>query len=516
MREILEETHGVMVYQEQVMRILNRLGGIELSKAYTCIKAISKKKLEIIARFREQFVEGACGQGLTESQAHELFNLIEKFAGYGFNKSHSTAYALIAYQTAYLKAHYPVEFMAALLSGDIPGRNFKKKDSLVEHLEDCRRMGVEVLPPDVKGSLSDFGVADGKIVFGLAAVKGCGGAAAEALVAQRRAGGPFADLFDFCERVDPAECNRTALESLIKAGAFDSTGARRAQLWQSLDRALQGAAAVHADRRSGQRGLFDEAAHAGPAAADARLPDVPEWDERQKLAQEKEVLGFYLTSHPLAEHAETLRTYATHSTVEAAALPGRTEVSVGGMLGAVKHAHARNPRPGAPSKYAMFDLEDLQGVLRTICWPEQFAQYGHLLQADAVLHVRGTIDKRPGSEEANLIVNEVLTLEELPQRRTRGVVLHVDQHRHGERGLEQLREILRGYPGTCEVDLELTLADQTRVRLKSQTLRVSPEPEMRRRVEELLGPGGIRLVAAPVAPSAPSRGNGAHRMAAAR
>ncbi len=264
MEEVLEETHGVMVYQEQVMRILNRLGGIELSDAYTCIKAISKKKLETIAKFEQQFIAGAVEQGLKRNEAVELFEMIKKFAGYGFNKSHSTAYALIAYMTAYLKTHYSVEFMAALLCGDIDGRNFKKKDSLVEHLEDCRRMELDVLPPDVNSSDVEFGVsrhalasgsddasASRPITFGLSAIKGCGGQAAVAIVAERNKNGPFRDLFDFCERVDPAACNRATIESLIKAGAFDRTGGRRAQLMAVLDRAIANRRG-HA-RRSSQR-----------------------------------------------------------------------------------------------------------------------------------------------------------------------------------------------------------------------------------------------------------------------
>ncbi|MFM7245131.1 MAG: DNA polymerase III subunit alpha, partial [Planctomycetaceae bacterium] len=196
MRDVLGETHGVMVYQEQVMRILEQLGGIELSSAYTCIKAISKKKLETIAAFREQFVAGAQEKGITKQQAEEVFALIEKFAGYGFNKSHSTAYALLAFQTAYLKTHFPTEFMAALLSGDITGRNFKKKDSLVEHIEDCRRMGIDVAPPDVNDSVGDFSVKAGRIVFGLTAVKGCGEQAAAAIATERAARGTYRDLHD--------------------------------------------------------------------------------------------------------------------------------------------------------------------------------------------------------------------------------------------------------------------------------------------------------------------------------
>ena len=227
MKDILEETHGVMVYQEQVMRILNRLGGIELANAYTCIKAISKKKESLIAQNEAKFMEGAVAKGVSEKEARALWEMILKFAGYGFNKSHSTAYALLAYQTAYLKAHFPVEFMAALLSGDIPGRNFKRKDSLVEHLEDCARMNITVVPPDVNSSHVDFTVADNKIYFGLSAVKGCGGGAGAAIATARKKGGPFKSLFDFCERVDPTECNKSTIETLIKGGGFDSLGAKR-------------------------------------------------------------------------------------------------------------------------------------------------------------------------------------------------------------------------------------------------------------------------------------------------
>ena len=288
MEEILGETHGVMVYQEQVMRILNRLGGIELAAAYTCIKAISKKKLALIAKNREQFIRGSLEKGLTKKEAEDLFGLIEKFAGYGFNKSHSTAYALVAYMTAYLKAHYPVEFMAALLSSDMSNRNFTRKDSTVEHLEDCQRMKIEVVPPNVNTSFADYAVRDGKIYFAMAAIKGCGGGAAEAIVANRQAKGPFHSLFDFCERLDPSTVGRTAIESLIKAGGFDSFGTRRSQLFSLVNRAIQSGAAAAADRRRGQRGLFgDDDEDDKQQAVTASLPDIPEWEPRDKLVKEK-------------------------------------------------------------------------------------------------------------------------------------------------------------------------------------------------------------------------------------
>jgi DNA polymerase-3 subunit alpha len=496
MKEVLEETHGVMVYQEQVMRILNGLGDIELPSAYTCIKAISKKKLETIAKFRAEFIAGAGRKGLAEREAAELFGLIEKFAGYGFNKSHSTAYALIAYMTAYLKAHYPLEFMAALLSGDIPDRNFKKKDSLVEHLEDCRRMNVEVVNPDVNRSDSDFTVADGRIVFGLSAIKGCGGNAAGGIVAARRKDGSFRSLFDFCARVDPAVANRTALESLVKAGAFDSLGARRSQLHASIDRALQTGAAALADRKSGQKGLFEDADDEPDVVTGAaNLPDMPEWAEREKQAAEKEVLGFYLTGHPLTEHAATLSAYTTHTTAAAAALPARTEVYLGGMLASLKYSHTKNPRQGSTNtKYAMFDLEDMSGIMRCILWPEEFANYSHLVAADAILVVRGAIDRRAGSEEANMIVNELIPLDQLAGRYTRGIEIRLVEGPRSAEQLEQLHEIVRGYPGSCGLQILLNLADGNQVRLTSGNLRVNVDREMRERIDNLLGPGQFRLI----------------------
>ncbi len=507
MKQILEETHGVMVYQEQVMRILNRLGGIELASAYTCIKAISKKNRPKIAKFQEQFIEGAQRQGMSRPKAAAIFSLIENFAGYGFNKSHSTAYALVAYMTAYLKAHYPVEFMAALLSSDIPARNFKRKDSLVEHLEDCHRMGIEVRPPDVNRSGVEFTVAEGDVCFGLSAVKGCGTAAAEAIVAERTGKGPYQSLFDFCQRLDPGTVNRTAIESLIKAGAFDSLGPRRAQLLAVVERAIQSGTARAADRRAGQLGLFDDQPRESTPLDS--LPDVAEWPQRDKLAREKEVLGFYVSGHPLAEHEHLLATYCSHTTSDAAALPHRSEVLLGGMVSAVRFAHTKNSKPGAPNRYATFELEDTSGVIRCICWPERLLGFEQLLQADAVLAAGGTIDKRPGSQEANLIVSELIPLAELPQRTARAVVIHFSEQTHGEAKLGQLYEVLRGYPGRCELQLLVHLADGRRVTLRCERLALEIDPKMRRRVEELLGPGNFQLLTAPrTSAKSGLRGNG--------
>ena len=271
---------------------------------------------------------------------------------------------------------------------------------------------------------------------------------------------------------------------------------------------MQAGAAAATDRRSGQLGLFGGDDDQRPEAGSTNLPDVPAWDQRERLAKEKEVLGFYLTSHPLAEHQKTLTAYCSHTTVEAAELKHRTEVVLGGMLSAIKLSHTKNPKPGSPSRYAMFDLEDSEGIMRSIVWPDQFVHYEELIKPDAVVVVRGVVDKRPGSEEANLIVNEIIPLENLAARYTRGVRIRVSEKLHGPHTLEQLHEILRGYPGNCELELTLCLADGSRASCKCTGAKLAVTPEMQARVDQLLGPGNLRLLTSSPGAAATRRGNG--------
>ncbi len=520
MEDILEETHGVMVYQEQVMRILNRLGSIELSDAYKCIKAISKKKLPIIAKYQQEFIDGATSQGLSQKGAAGLFSLIEKFADYGFNKSHSTAYALIAYQTAYLKAHYPAEFMAALLTGDIPSRNFKSKDSLIEHLEDCRRMNIDVVRPDVNRSGVRFEVekaeVDGEqqIHFALSAIKNCGDDAAGAIVKDREANGPYSSLFDFCERIDSKRVNRMAIESLTKAGAFDTLGAKRSQLAAVIDRAIQSGLAAQADRRRGQSNLFDDLDD-DSEVAEVALPNMNEWDERQMMASEKEVLGYYPSCHPLTAYEKTFATICTHAIRDLSSAERRCEVTVGGVISALKYSHTKNLRPGqTQTKYVMFDLEDMQGHVRCIMWPDQFATFGELVKPDAIMVLRGVVDRRAGSDETNLIINELTPPEEMTRRCTTGVKIRLDEQQHGVENIEQLYEILRRYPGNCSVELLLALSDGTQVHCECDDVRIDIDAELRDRVAALLGSGNLRPIT-----STPrvvtSNGNGRRQPAAA-
>jgi DNA polymerase-3 subunit alpha len=517
MKDVLAETHGVMVYQEQVMRILERLGGIELSSAYTCIKAISKKKLETIAAFREQFVAGAQAKGLSKQQAEEVFALIEKFAGYGFNKSHSTAYALLAWETAYLKTHYPVEFMAALLSGDITGRNFKKKDALVEHIEDCRRMGIEVAPPDVNASMADFSVSGGRILFGMAGIKGCGEQAATAIAAERRKAGPYRDLHDFCGRLDPSVVNKTAIENLAKAGALDPLGGHRGALLAGVERAMAAGASQLADRKSGQKNLFaafDEPAQ--PAApVPSALPDVPPLSDLEMRSNEKEVLGYYVHSHPLAEHKDLLDSICTHGTASLGGVKAKGEVVVGGLVAALKLSNTKQARPGSThTRYGMFDLEDMDGLVRTICWPEDYARLGEFIQPDAVIVVAGSIDRRPGSEETNLVVNEIVPIAEARRLPAKNVTVKITEGTHDPSTLDRLAEIIRRHPGKVPLRLVIDMADGSRVLMEADRDKVEWSPEMQAAVAGLLGPGCVRAaisIGGQKRGDAGSRGNGSAR-----
>ncbi len=506
MEEVLAETNGVMVYQEQIMRILNKLGKIPLGESYTIIKAISKKIQEKIEKARGQFIEGSVENGLAKEKAEEIFELIIKFAGYGFNKSHSTAYALVAYMTAYLKAHYPLEFMASLLCGDISKRNFKSKDSTVEHIEDCQRMNITVLPPDINRSEAIYAVKDGAIPFALTAIAGCGVGAAANIVAARNEGGPFKDLFDFCERVDPKACPKASIEKLIKAGAFDSFGCFRSQLVQALEGAFKSAQNAAEDKAKGQKSLFsmfedDEPPQTAMKKAAAGLPDIPEWSDKEKATYEKETLGYYLSTHPLKEMEAAFRQFRTCTCPEATVLANRAPVVLAGMIGEIKLAVTKNPKPGRPSQYANFTLEDADGGIRSIIWPEQYDIYKELVKTESIVFATGKIDRSrcqdDQSPDANFIVDELYTVEDGMQKLTRGIAITLDETKHGIDGAKKLHEILRRYPGSGDVELSIRLSNGALALFRGVKMRIDLNVELRKRVADLLGGDAIRLLNAP-------------------
>ena len=494
--DVLAETYGVMVYQEQVMRILNRLGGIELAKSYACIKAISKKKLEMITKFHAEFIKGATERKMSEPEAQNLWSMIEKFAGYGFNKSHSTAYAAIAYQTAYLKAHYPVEFMAALLSCGM-----EDTDRIAEHVDDCRRQKIKVLPPDVNVSQVEFGVQGKDISFGMAAIKGVGEQAVAAIANERQANGPFRDIFDLCERVDPKQLSKGVLETLIKAGALDSLGPHRAQHLAAVERAVQGAQSKQRDKQAGQKSLFggDEPVEAGGVAAPSTLPDVPELTHSQQLALEKEALGLYLTSHPLSEYAAQLQLFATHVSADLATLPDKTDVRLGGLISSIKRTNTKKPSRNGHTRYANFDFEDVRGIVRCIMWPEDFARLGDNVQQDMICFIEGRVDRR--GREPNLIVNALITLDEAKKKFTEKVAIKLQRGLHSEADVIRARDIMARFPGRCEVAIVVETFDEKNPSIKQTTtfrpgnnLKVSADPQLAQELQQLLGAGNVQFV----------------------
>src|SRR5688500_6920590 len=420
MDAILAETYDIMVYQEQVMQIFNQLGGIELSNAYKLIKAISKKTVDVIAKFQPEFIKGTMNKGVSKEKAEEIFDLILKFGGYGFNKSHSTRYAIVAYQTAYMKVYHPVEYMSALLTYEMGST-----EKVVEYIEDCKRMalpdgstGIKVLPPDVNISDKDFTPVyveretkgrrkkddpekDGVIRFGLMAVRGVGEKAVECVIHERQEKGDFENLFDFCERVDLRTVTRATIEALVKCGAFSSVGARRAQLMNILERAVEMGQQTQNDKRSGQLSMFGGASNGNAAAALPKvvpgLPDVDEFQPADLLKFEKEFLGFYITSHPLAEHQTAIERYTTASTKEALNLTEGTEVTIGCMLSAVRSKIAKTGR-SAGQRWAILAMEDLDGQIEGMCFAETFAavtqKYPDAIQAERIVFVKGKVDKK--------------------------------------------------------------------------------------------------------------------------
>ena len=494
MTEVLRETHGIMIYQEQVMRICNRLGNIPLREAYTLIKAISKKKASIIAKEKQRFIDGCVEKGLTKDQAKHIFELIERFAGYGFNKSHSTRYAFVAYQTAYMKAHWPVEFMAALLTYEMDST-----DKIVEYIGECQRMGIEVRAPDINESGVDFTpLYDDEdksgqrvIRFGLAAVKGVGGKAVEQIIEARKKTGRFKSLFHFCENVDLRAVNKQVLESLIKAGAFDRLGGNRHQMTAGLERAMEGGASLQSDKVKGQMNFFGQMAGEIDYAEDhKRLPDVPPWPEPQMLAYEKQVLGFYVTSNPLSHHAEEINDYSTMNTAHLAKSTGEKQVVIGGMVTRIRYNITRNGR-NAGAKMAVFVLEDLQGTCEVVLFPEVLNEYASLVVEDSIVFVKGKTDFR--RERPNVIASELIPLERAREKLAKGVKIRLDAREVTQEKVLQIRSICQHHRGSRPFSV-VVQTDRGRVHATAdKSLCVNPDVDFCRKMKQLIGEENFQL-----------------------
>ncbi len=379
LEDILQETYGVIVYQEQVIQIFNKVGGFTLGEADVVRRAMGKKKVDVMMANKEKFLAGARANNVAVSKAQKLWDLVEQFAGYGFNKSHSAAYALVAYHTVYLKTHYPVEFMSALLTAEIGNQ-----DKLTRYLAECKDMGIGILPPDVNASDLVFTPDSGAIRFGLTAIKNVGASAIESVIEARKKLGRFENLIEFCDNADLRLLNKRVIESLIKAGAFDSVGGKRTQLLAVLDRAMEMGQRHQREASSGQHGLFMGGADAPPPPP-FELPSVPDWSEAERLAAEKEVLGFYVTGHPLEKYSQRLATMTKHDTSSIEELEHDSPVTLAGILRGLRVK---------PSKkgdlWASAQLEDLRGAVELLVFPKAYQAMQSILKPDAALLIRGT------------------------------------------------------------------------------------------------------------------------------
>jgi len=482
---ILRATYGVAVYQEQLMEIAKRIAGFTPSEADDMRKGIGKKIHAILDRLEPKFREGALASGTTPKVVNHLWSLIEKAGDYSFNKSHAACYALIAYRTAYLKANYPVEYMAALISSVM-----NTKDKVPYYVSVANEMGIEVLPPDVSESALDFRVVDGKIRFGLTAVKNVGEGAIRLIIEAREKSGPFRDIFDFCERVDGGVLNKRAIEGLIKGGALDSTGASRRGMLQVLAQAMANGQKTQADAATGQGSIFDlMGGDSGPADDDAavsrRPVPIPEEDftREELLRLEKEALGIFLTSHPLRDLRRQIRDEAEHLIHELADLPDGQVTTIVGMVGRVRKVPTKSG-----DQMAFIILEGLEGSIEITCFPKLYSEARSLLEEDRLVKIRGRVERREESE-AKLIPFSVEPF--VPKTGTEPVCIKLDGRQVPRTVLDDLKVILANFPGPCPVDVHVeTGQDHLRLRF-GKGFRVDPQTSLFAELRVLLGEAGV-------------------------
>jgi DNA polymerase-3 subunit alpha len=487
LKEILQETLGVIVYQEQVQQIANRLAGYSLGEGDILRRAMGKKKKEEMEAQREKFVAGAKAKGFNEKKVVKIFDLMEQFAGYGFNKSHSAAYALLAYQTAYLKARYPVCFMSALLTSEI-----SNTDKIVKYINECRDMGIKILPPDINTSYLHFTPAGNDIRFGLAAIKNVGTNAINSILDARQKTGQFESFFEFCEHVDLRVVNKRVIESLVKAGALDTLGHKRSQLFAVIDKAIETAQKLQRDRESGQQGLFGMGAavlqDSLETPAQPLLPDVPEWSEGLLLSYEKETLGFYITGHPLAKFTEDLKQFSSANTETVIEIGSGTEISIGGIVNTLKYLKTKKG-----DRMAVIQLEDLTGSIEAVIFPEPFQRCQNLLKTDAPLLVKGVLDVED-SGNRKVLVDEIQKLEGLRERLAKSVTIYVRLRGLDDTVASRLQTVLGGHPGEASVIFQLEHPKQYLVTLKpSHFVKVTADVQFIKEVESICGAGAVRF-----------------------
>ncbi|MDP6052756.1 MAG: DNA polymerase III subunit alpha [Candidatus Latescibacteria bacterium] len=491
METALKETYGLIVYQEQAMQIARDMAGFTLGRADFLRKAMAKKKPEVMAEERRDFVEGSVKNGIDKKIAEEVFSLIEYFGGYAFNKSHSAGYAIVAFQEAYLKAHYPVPFMAALMSNEM-----SDTDAIVVLINECRKTDIKVLPPDINKSDKVFTVEGESIRFGLCAIKNVGHGAVESIVKARKEYGEFSDIFDLCDNIDLRLANKRVLESLTQAGAVDSLEGHRAQNLDVIDIAIDAAQSRQRDRDKGQTSLFDLNGDDDDEPIMIHkpvLPAVPKWPASQTLALEKDLLGFYVTGHPLAEFEDDLRAFATAEMRRLDRVSDREEdVVVGGIVTAIKPIVDRKGQ-----SMAFVTLEDFSGAGEILVFSDQYELHKTLVAADSLILVRGQISAKEG--ENKVVASEIMSLPEARDKLTRSVVVTVTPEQTTDDIIGSLKETFKTHPGDCEVRFKIPTREYGEVSIKAGGhIRVAPTTELLLVVREMLGANRARLAGASI------------------
>ncbi len=481
LEEILKETYGVIVYQEQVMKIASAMAGFSLGEADVLRKAMGKKMVSMMSSMQDKFIDGARKNKIPEKIATQVFELMAHFAQYGFNKSHSTAYALLAYQTAYLKVHYPVQFMAALLTSEIGNT-----EKIVMYLAECKGMGIDVLPPDINESELNFHSIDGKVRFGLLAIRNVGEGGIRSMLQFRREHGRFRGFFQFCQEVDSRSVNKRVLESLIKSGALDCFRWRRSQLMALADAAIENGQKVQRDRESGQKGLFGDFGSGPSATPEPNPPDVPEWPFEQLLAHEKETLGYYLSGHPLQRFADKLQRFTSKSLAELVADASSVECKTAGI---VTDFRARRTKKG--DLMAVFTLEDLTCAVETVVFPSVFARCESLLQSDTPIIVSGRFEV---DDENNhkVIAADIQPLSGVAERNAKTLRIRAAVSALSPDSAVELHRLFEKNRGETGVDLELYHPQDFRVSIQSsEFIKVKSSPELIREIESICGLGSV-------------------------
>ncbi len=482
LEEILSETYGVILYQEQVMQIANRLAGFSLGEADILRRAMGKKKREEMAAQREKFLAGCAARKVPAKKAEKIFDLMAEFAGYGFNKSHSCAYALLAYQTAYLKTNFPVEFTAALLTSEIGNT-----EKVVKYINEVRGSGIRVLPPDVHQSSLYFTPVGEDIRFGLAAIKNVGENTAKAICESRTARGNFQNIYGFCSAIEPRFLNRRVLESLVKAGAMDCFNAPRARLWAAIEGAMSHGQKMDHQRTVGQHGLFRSGA-SSMSTDDAQniLPDVDDWSEDEQLAGEHSVLGFYVSGHPLDRYAGRLKEMGT---VELGALEARRNGEELAIAGIITQTRAMRSKRGA--RWAICNLQDRTGGVEVLVFPEAFQKFEPLLRPATPLLVRGRINVEEVG--TRFVATEVRLLDKVTDRSPSLLRVRVDLRAVDTGTLDQLQKVFAERPGRCRVAFDLISDDGTTATLEAEK-GIEPAPELFARVREICGADSVAVL----------------------